>query len=55
MDIERFDGTKERREFDSATTMMLAAVALASDPNTKKLTLHFPKPKLTIPKKRGLR
>jgi len=50
MDIERFDGTKERKEFKTVTTMMLAAVAAGNDPNTKKLTLHFPR--LTVPKRR---
>lgn len=50
MDIERWNGSKERRKFENVTAMLLAAAALAKDPNTKKLTLHFPK--LTIPKKR---
>ncbi len=50
MDIERFDGTKETKTFKTKTAMMYAAVALASDPNTKTLTLHFPK--MTIPRKR---
>jgi hypothetical protein len=53
MDIERHDGTKERREYQDPRMMMLAAAALALDPWTKKLTLHFPKPKLAIPRKRG--
>jgi hypothetical protein len=50
MDIERFDGTKERREFKNVQAMLIAAVALSQNPTTKTLTLHFPK--LTIPKKR---
>jgi hypothetical protein len=50
MDIERFDGTKERKEFKNVTTMMLAAVAAGNDPNTKKLTLHFPQ--MRIPKRK---
>jgi hypothetical protein len=50
MDIERFDGTKERKEFKTVTAMMIAAVTAGNDPNTKKLTLHFPR--LTIPKRK---
>lgn len=53
MDIERHDGTKERRKFENVTAMLLAAAALARNPEVKTLTLHFPKPKLTIPKGRG--
>jgi hypothetical protein len=47
MDMERWNGTKERKEFKTVTAMMIAAVAAGNDPNTKKLTLHFPK--LQIP------
>ncbi len=44
MDIERYDGTKERREYDSQKEMMEDAEREAQKPETKKLTLHFPKP-----------
>ena len=50
MQIERFDGTKERRFYPTAEDMMQDAVDVACDPNTKKLVLHFSK--RTIPKKR---
>ena len=50
MQIERFDGTKEKREYANVEDMMQDAVDVACDPNTKKLVLHFPKK--TIPKKR---
>ena len=53
MDIERHDGTKERREFDTAAEMAAAAAALVNNPNVKKITLHLPQPKLTIPRKRN--
>lgn len=53
MEIERHDGTKERREFDTAALMLAAAALEAQAPETKKLTLHFPKPKLAIPRKRS--
>jgi hypothetical protein len=47
MDIERNDGTKERRTYGSANEMMVDAEKEAQDPETKTLTLHFPK--LTVP------
>lgn len=50
MDIERYDGTKERRYYDLVEDMMKDAAKEAKDPNTKTLTLHFPK--MRIPKKR---
>ncbi len=50
MNIERYDGTKERREYDSIKDMMTDAEKEAQNPNVKKLTLHFPK--LRIPSKR---
>ena len=43
MDVERFDGTETRKEFKDVKTMMFAAVALATDPTVKKITLHFPR------------
>jgi hypothetical protein len=50
MDVERFDGTKERREYETAPAMMADAERESQDPRTKKLTLHFPKPRLALPK-----
>lgn len=50
MEIERRDGTKEKRFYGTPKEMMGDAEKEAKDPNTKKLTLHFPK--LTIPKKK---
>ncbi|MBU2685650.1 MAG: hypothetical protein KKF27_20605 [Gammaproteobacteria bacterium] len=43
MDIEHFDGTKERRHYDSVEQMMEDAEKESQDPNTKKLTLRFPR------------
>jgi len=50
MDIERHDGTKERREYETREEMMKDAEREGGDLRTKKLTLHFPKP--AIPSKR---
>lgn len=50
MDIERHDGTTERRYYDTVKGMMLDAEKEAKDPNTKTLTLRFPKMK--VPKNR---
>ena len=47
MDIERHDGTVERRYYDSPKDMMEDAEKEAQNPQTKTLTLHFPK--RTIP------
>lgn len=52
MDIERYNGTKERREYGTPGAMIKDAEAEARRPGTKKLTLHFPRPKLRIPGKR---
>lgn len=49
MDIERHDGTKERRTYDSIDAMMEDAEKVVRDPSVKRITLH---PRLTIPKKR---
>jgi len=51
MDIERHDGTKERREYDTVRGMMEDAEKEAANPQTKKLTLRFPK--MRIPRKRA--
>lgn len=53
MDIERHDGTRERRTYHFVEDMMRDAEIEALNPTTKKLILHFPKS--TIPKKRGRR
>jgi len=50
MDIERFDGTKEHRKYNTAKDMMIDAEKESRNSNTKKLTLYFPK--MIIPKKR---
>jgi hypothetical protein len=50
MDIERYDGTKERRYYDHISDMMVDAEKEAAKPETKKLTLYFPK--MRIPKTR---
>ncbi len=50
MDIERRDGTKERREYNNVRDMFADAKKESRNPATKKLTLHFPK--LIIPSKR---
>jgi hypothetical protein len=49
MDIERHNGTKERRHYDSINDMMEDAEKVVRDPNTKKITLW---PKLKIPRER---
>jgi hypothetical protein len=46
MEIERFNGTEEKKEFKDVRAMMFAAVALSTDPTIKKITLHFTR---TIP------
>jgi hypothetical protein len=51
MEVERFDGTKYRREFKTLDAMVVAAVGAAYDPGTKKITLHMPK--MRIPKKKA--
>jgi len=51
MDIERFDGTKEHRKYDATKDMMANAERESRNPNTRELTLHFPK--MIIPKKRN--
>lgn len=48
MEIERYDGTKERRTYDSVDLMMADAEKLARDPSVKKIILW---PKMRIPKK----
>jgi hypothetical protein len=50
MDIERYDGSKERRKYGSIGDMMEDAEKESQKPETKKLILHFPK--LMIPQKR---
>ncbi len=55
MDIERFKGPTERREYPNAKAMVKDAALEAEKPETKKLTLHFPRPKMTIPGKRRSR
>jgi hypothetical protein len=52
MHVERFDGTKEKKEFESRRAMMVAALALGDDPTVKKITLIFPKPLIPGGKKR---
>jgi len=52
MQIERFDGEKETRFYPTAGKMMEDATKEAENPATKKLILHFPKPKKTIPGRR---
>jgi hypothetical protein len=49
MDIERHDGTKERRKYDSIDAMMKDAEKVVRDPSTKKIILW---PKLQIPGKK---
>jgi len=51
MDIERHDGTTERRHYDAVKDMMVDAEKEAAKPETKKLTLCFPK--MRIPRKRA--
>lgn len=50
MEIERWNGEKEKRFYDSIEAMMKDAEKEAKNPQTKKLVLKFPK--LIIPKKR---
>lgn len=50
MQIERKDGTTEKREYKDIKAMMRDAKKEAKSPNTAKLTLVFPKN--TFPKKR---
>lgn len=50
MQIERYDGTTEKRTYKDLKAMLRDAAREAKDPNTKKLTLSFPKK--TIPKGR---
>jgi len=50
MDIERHDGTRGRRGYDTIKGMMTDAEKESQDPNTKTLTLHFPK--MRVPKKK---
>jgi hypothetical protein len=50
MQVDYFDGKKTKEEFDSKEEMLRRAEQASSDPNVKKITLHFPK--LVIPKKR---
>jgi len=52
MDIERHDGTKERRYYDAIKDMMVDAEREVGDPQTKKLTLYS---RLIPKKKRGRR
>lgn len=52
MQIERFNGPAERRQYPTAKAMIADAAIEAEKPETKKLTLHFPRPKMTIPGKR---
>lgn len=49
MNIERTDGTKERRTYDTVEEMMADAQKVVRDPSVKRVTLY---PKLTTPKKR---
>jgi len=49
MDIERYDGSKERRKYDTIEEMMTDAEKVVRDPSVKRVTLY---PKLTIPRKR---
>jgi hypothetical protein len=50
MDIERWSGEEIRRNYGKIGEMMRDANKESQNPDTKKLTLHFPKPKLTVPK-----
>ncbi len=57
MEIERVDGTKEKREYPNAMTMITAAAIMSLGPKPsrrkiRKLILHFPEPKLVIPGRR---
>ena len=52
MDIERTNGTKERRFYDSLTAMMQDAEIEVRNPKTKKLILY---PKFKIPSRRNKR
>ena len=55
MDIERHDGTTERRVFGTAAAMMAAAAIAAEDKNVKKITLNFPRPRIPGGKTRAKR
>lgn len=41
MDIERFDGTKERREYKTIDDAFADAAKEAVKPETKRLTIHM--------------
>ena len=49
MDIERQDGSKERRAYDSVDEMMKDAEKVVRDPSVKRIIIY---PRLRIPKKR---
>ena len=49
MDIERHDGTRERRAYNSIDEMMRDAEKAVRDPSVKRVVLY---PKLRIPKRR---
>lgn len=53
MEIEKWDGTKEKRFYDTLNEMLEDAEREAKKPTTKKLTLYMPK--RTIPQKRKKR
>ena len=53
MEIERWDGCKETREYKNIRDMMKDAKKEGLKPETKTLTLRFPK--LIIPSKRRKR
>ncbi len=53
MEIEKWDGCKETREYKRIKDMMKDAKKEAQNPETKKLTLHFPK--MRIPGRRSIR
>lgn len=49
MQIERHDGTKEKRFYDSIDSMMEDAEKVVRDSSVKKIIIY---PKMRIPKKR---
>lgn len=49
MQIERHDGTKEGRIYDSLDELIKDAQKVIHDPSVKKITIY---PKMRIPKKR---
>ncbi len=53
MDIEKWNGYKETREYGNIRDMMKDAEKEARNPETKKLTLHFPK--MIIPSRKSIR